>query len=115
MIREKLSMYETLSPDIKPFEKIFLGGIAGVVLRKRGKNDSYVCFSIITEDDGHWFPCTNNGSSSFWFDDYINVLQYAMRWCKNNCVPHIIRGIQYGWSFKKESTDITLEKNEKNI
>ena len=99
-IKRKLNKHESISPDIKPFREMFLGGISGVVLRQRGKTDLHVVFQLIAEDDGHWFS-TKSGASSYWFEDYQKVLIAAHKWCQENCDPDIINDRQYGWKFKE--------------
>jgi hypothetical protein len=102
-IREKIDEeHESLSVEIKPFRKIFLGRIAGVVLRERrgGKNDNHIIFEMINEDDGYWFP-GDPIASSYWFDDYIAVLSAAKKWCEKNCDAEICDGQPCGWKFKK--------------
>jgi hypothetical protein len=96
-IRNELDKeYESIDPDIRPFEKMFLGSVRGVVLHKRGGDkDTHVIFQTIHEDDGHWFLSTE-GASSFFFDDYISVLKAAKKWCKENCDPDG----RFGWKFR---------------
>jgi len=102
MIRTKLNSDETLSPEIKPFEQMFLGHVAGVVLRPRRSNDNHVSFEIIAEDDLHWFPAKSGSgiASSYWLEEYITVLDAAKTWCEENCDPDIYHGRQYGWKFR---------------
>lgn len=103
-IRRKLDeSYESLSTDIKPFREMFLGNITGIVLRERkmDENDPHIVFEIISEDDGHWFKYTGSGASSYWLDDYINVLTEVKKWLEENAEPDIEEGIQYGWKFKE--------------
>jgi hypothetical protein len=97
-IRTKLDENETMSEDIRPFEKMFLGNIVGVLLHKRGQNDPHVCFQIIHEDDGYWFLSTNYMSAA-WLEDWLNVLQAVKEWCTKNCEPQGPNGA-FGWKFK---------------
>lgn len=98
-IRNELCEDESLSVAFKPFKKMFLGGVSGVLLRPRGVSDPHICFEIISEDDGFWFPYTGNGASSSWFDDTIAVLAAAKAWCEQNAIPDVHEGRQYGWIF----------------
>lgn len=102
MIRTKLDPDESMSEEIKPFKQIFLGYVAGVVLRPRRSNDNHVSFEIIAEDDLHWFPAKSGSgvASSHWFEDYLSVLEAAKKWCEENCDPDMYNGRQYGWKFK---------------
>jgi hypothetical protein len=84
---------------IKPFDVMFLGNVVGVVLRKRGVNDRHICFEIIMEDDGNWFPYSGDDSSSVWFDDYLRVLSEAKAWCERKTV---VDSGGFGWRFKTE-------------
>lgn len=106
-IRMHLDKEETMAIEIKPFERMFLNQVVGVVLRKRGPQDDHICFEVISEDDGHWYPCFSGGTSSFWFDAYLEVLSAAKKWCEAKAVPHTN---QYqhaperpcGWRFKSK-------------
>ncbi|MFW9876258.1 MAG: hypothetical protein ACFFG0_24415 [Candidatus Thorarchaeota archaeon] len=99
--RELDEEYESFSIEIKPYREMFLGSVHGVLLSQRGINDKHVCFEIIHEDDGHWFyPTHHGGSSSSWFNEIIEVLTEAKKWCEENCEPDIYHGRQYGWNFK---------------
>lgn len=107
MIRTKLDSEESMSPDIKPFNQMFLGHVAGVVLRPRGYRgesvvDKHVIFEIICEDDLHWFPAKSGSgvASSHWLEDYLSVLEAAKNWCKDNCEPDMYGERQYGWKFR---------------
>lgn len=104
-VRMHLAHGERMSEEIKPFERMFLGNGVGVVIRKRGPNDPHICFEIISEDDEYWFPYTGNGSSSYWFDDYIRVLAEAKKWCETKAMLHTNQypdspDIPCGWRFK---------------
>lgn len=96
MIRRFLNHDESMSDDIRPFAFMFLNDIVGVVLRKRGTNDDFICFEVISEDDAYWFPYTGNGSSSYWLDNYIAVLQSAKDWCDKKAIED-----QWGYTFKE--------------
>lgn len=101
IVRNALSAAETLSHDIKPFEQIFLCGVTGIALRARGRIDRHICFEIISEDDGHWFPASGEGTSSYWIDAFIATLTAAREWCEQNALPDVNEdGIQYGWKFQ---------------
>ena len=88
-IRDKLRDEEYLSQEIEDsgYEKIFLGDAFGVMLTRRGADDPHVVFTMIMEDDNHWFvPRSGSVSSSFFFKDAISVLRHAENWCKENCL-----------------------------
>ena len=104
-VRTQLDPDETMAEEIRPFEKMFLCGVVGVLLRKRGPNDPHICFEIISEDDENWFPYSGGGSSSYWFDCYIAALTAAKKWCEEEALPHVGQythnpDIPCGWRFK---------------
>lgn len=84
--------------SLTQFKKLFLGGCFGIGLRNRGLNDNHVCLQFLTGDDGTWFLSTN-GFSTSWLPEIIKITQEADQWLKDNCVPDIHNGIQYGWKF----------------
>lgn len=102
-IREELDKEnEYLSVSVRPFKKMFLGGVYGILLRPRSSTDKHVMYEILVEDDGHWFPVSQGSgtASSFWFEDHIHVIVAALKWCMDNCEPDFKHGKQYGWRFK---------------
>lgn len=96
-IRNQFRPEESFAEDnALPYKKLFLGKCHGVILRKRGRNDSHVCFQLIVEDDEQWFMSKSGISSSYWLDDCISVLQAAKEWIEKNCKPDG----NHGWKFK---------------
>lgn len=77
---------------------IITGDITGILLKQRGKDDLHISFQILTGDDGTWFVSENDGVSSHWFDEYIEVLERAVEWCKKNAVRE---SHGYGFKFKE--------------
>jgi hypothetical protein len=98
-IRTQLGEDESIDEDIKPYKQMFLGEISGVLLRPRGHGDPHICFEIISEDDGYWFTY-GGGSSSYWLEDYMEVLKAARGWCESNAKPDMHEGNQCGWKFR---------------
>jgi hypothetical protein len=96
-IREQLAPDESLD-DAGQYVKIFLGGCFGIGLRPRGKADNHICFTLLVEDDEHWFPSCSGGSSS-WLEDVLEVTRAATNWCLSYAVPDMHNGRQYGWKF----------------
>ena len=102
-VRMRLGHDESMSEEIRPFARMFLGSVCGVVLRKRGPDD-HICFEIISEDDEYWFPYSA-GSSSYWLPDYRRVLRAAEAWCRMKALPDMYQHhpdgpkVQYGWKF----------------
>mgnify|MGYP001611910535 CR=1 FL=1 len=66
------------------YEKTFLGGCAGVGLKRRGNNDLHICFTVLVEDDGSWF-IPSQGFSSYWLEDLQKVLIEAKTWMHREC------------------------------
>lgn len=87
--------------DIKNIIKVFKGELKGIVLSKRGDNDPHIMFTIISEDDGDWFKEVNNCSSSYWIDDLREQITEASIWLKNEALPDIYEGRQYGYKIKE--------------
>lgn len=77
------------------YEKAFLGSCAGVILSRRGQNDSHICFTIIVEDDGYWFV-SQHGFSSTWLQELRGVLHEASNWIEHECEKDTS-----GWKFKE--------------
>ena len=70
------------------FEQTFLGELIGIGLFKRGENDNHVCFQILVEDDGAWYPFNmgrSHGVASGWLPELLNQLKYAEQWMEENC------------------------------
>jgi len=98
-IREKLDKDEFLDLEVGQYEKIFLGNISGILLRKRnGDTDPHVCYSHICEDDEHWFPIdvSSDKTDSYWLESEIKLQKYVLNWIKRNC----IREEKEGWRFR---------------
>ncbi len=80
--------------DISCFRQVFLGECMGVGLDQRD-DDLHVCFTILAQDDGHWFA-SDESASSYWLPELAAQLQVALDWCEKNCDG----GSRSGWKFK---------------
>lgn len=80
-IRMRLSPGEIMSPEVRPFVRMFLCGGCGVVLRYSQCKPGYVAFGLITEDDGFWSPACDE----FWLPELMCALEAAYRWCELRC------------------------------
>lgn len=98
MIRRQLDV-DKINPNIYieslegNFDVIFLGDCMGIGLSQRS-NDEHILFTILHEDDGHWFPSLNP-ASSFWINDLKEVIDAVVIYLNN----WANRG-EYGWTFK---------------
>ena len=108
MIRNELfndvdnDCFETLHEDVLALrpKKLFLGRCHGIACYKRCENaDAHIMIAPLTEDDGCWF-LSNGGSSSFWIDDMIEVLNAVNEWLKTQ-EPDIYKSRQCGYKFKE--------------
>ena len=62
------------------------GGCAGVVIYKRGPEDRHLMVRMLVEDDGNWF-LLEEGFSSAWITDIVQVWLAARGWLDTNAVP----------------------------
>ncbi len=85
-VRMRLDHDEFMSLEIRPFVRMFLCGVHGVLLRRRGPGDDHVVFEVICEDDEYWFP-GSAGGSSYWLPHLMGALVEARRWCGRKCLP----------------------------
>jgi hypothetical protein len=105
-VRRELGKHESINERIGEYEAIFLGEIAGVVLRRPQPEFSGVFFELISEDDGYWNKHASGLFSSSWMEDFIAVLSAAKEWCEKNCEPDMHKTYgsseftQFGWKFK---------------
>lgn len=84
---------------------VFEGEMLGLVLQKRSETDNHVVFKLCTViryeskalEDADWFPVKNPLFSSYWIQDFMNVLKQAEDWLKENGVAE---EDGYGWKFK---------------
>lgn len=76
-----------INPRLAGAEVLFLGACRGIALFKRGPGDPHVCFMVIHEDDGHWFPPTDTAASWFWAPDLKHQLEAARRWIVEHTDP----------------------------
>ena len=56
---------------------IILGEISGILISERSKGDNHAKINFLSEDDGNWFLSENHGMSSFWFEDYLKLIEKA--------------------------------------
>lgn len=72
--------------DIKDIVHVIKGSCFGIVLSKRGSNDSHLLFTWIVKDDfENWFLSKNDTDGSVgWFEDVERVLKEAIAWVKEN-------------------------------
>ena len=85
-----------LSEEAKLCEVLFLGECCGVGLSKRGgEKDPDVCFTILVEDDGHWFITRSGQTSMYWWSDLRRQMDLAEAWLKTNAEVH-----PWGWKFR---------------
>jgi hypothetical protein len=75
----------------------FWGTCHAVRLVHRGKNDTHICFEIMTEDDGHWFISGGNASSA-WLPELIELLTAADKWMREHSTPDMYNGHQLGYN-----------------
>ena len=61
------------------------GDAKGVVIYRRGIDDSHLCVKILVEDDGSWFE-TAGGFSTYWLPDLYRVLVEAQEWLDANAI-----------------------------
>lgn len=101
-VRQQFDPDESRSSDLPAYEQVFLCEIVGIGFRKRGVNDDHICFELMGEDDGRWFPFGSGGSSSFWFSAYSAVLEAAEEWCRIHAIPDMHAGAQFGWKLKRK-------------
>lgn len=83
-----------LSKELQRAEALFLGTCKGVALIRRGPNDPHVCFYIVTEDDGSWFPLVHS-ASWYWAEDIRQQLDAARKWLDENAIQD-----PFGYRFK---------------
>lgn len=71
-----------------------LGDCIGVRAEERGKGDRHAVISVMVEDDDNWHDAMS--VSSYWLDEFIDVLQQMRRKLKAKCVKS-----KWGYEFKK--------------
>jgi len=76
----------------------------GVDFVPRGERDYHICFQLMLEDDGHWFPLGHSVSSA-WIDDAIEALQLARQALEIHAEADTIGYRQYGFKFKECAND----------
>ena len=95
--RTELIRGEHLSGNVKSYEKMFINGIVGIVLKKRGVDDSHIVFHLIVLDDRkYWRNHTRGNYSSYWLGSLSAVLRAATTWCKKQGITSCGG---YGWDF----------------
>jgi len=106
-MRHKFYEYEYFNDSTKKIIdksiKLFLGQIIGIAIHKRGIEDNHLCISIIKQDDEYWFGEYNSMcSSSYWLEEYIELLMAAKEWLQNNAEQDLQEetGRIYGWKMK---------------
>lgn len=93
-----------MSDDFKNnYFQIFRGSCFGIGLSKRGENDPHILFTILHEDDEHWWDSQEHPVtfSSFWHEDLPNTIKQATKWCEENAISDVVESIQYGWKLKQ--------------
>ena len=83
-IRYELDDEEKMADDSFEYEQLILGSCAGVALSRRGPNDPHVMFTLLVEDDMFWHV-SNNGFSTGWLNEVLEVHRAAKKWLKANC------------------------------
>jgi hypothetical protein len=94
-----------MSEDFKnTYVRTFKGSCYGIGISLRGTNDPHVVFTLLFEDDEHWWdePTHPIIFSSFWKDDIPHVIELANRWCENSCDIDEKDGINWGWKFRSK-------------
>jgi hypothetical protein len=77
MVRRQLDIDESMAKELN-FEVIFLGELFGIGLSKRSQ-DEHIMFTILHEDDEHWFTSVNP-CDSFWINDLQEVIEEVKKY-----------------------------------
>lgn len=75
MVRRELDFEDDLAETIDgEFQEIFLGDCFGIGLSERNDGKKHILFTILVEDDGHWFASKSGVASAYWIPDLQEVL-----------------------------------------
>ena len=102
MSRENWPVSDDFSRE---YVHVIRGACFGIGLSRRGVNDPHILFTILHEDDEHWWD-DHNGPTTFssaWHYDLPAAIKEAVEWCEANADPDIPEniGAQLGWKFRE--------------
>lgn len=91
---------------------VFIGKCHGVGLKPRGIGDSHIIVDILHEDDENWF-LSENGFSSYWMVEFIDLLLIAEKWMIQNAIEEKPLNKASGYKFRKTQLGKGFERYER--